>query len=460
MALLRRGQGVRRAGGCRNGKGKTRLPDLSRTGAGAYAEQRERIWRRQRAALLHLLQLLIDKNPFWQGRLRFAQLPKLERPEDIRQLPLLSKEELVQDQVDHPPYGTNLTYPNHHYVRLHQTSGTTRAVPLRFLDTRESWARFVDMWVGIYETVGVTQHDRLFFPFSFGPFIGFWGAFEAAQQIGAFVVTGGGMSSRARLSAILEHRITVLPATPTYALHLAQQAEELGVDLRSSAVRLLIVAGEPGGSVPEIRGQLEQHWNARVWDHWGMTEVGALGVECPVVRGRMHLNEEHCIAEVLDPDQGNPVRPGEEGELVITTLWRAGQPVVRYRTGDMVRLAPPEPCQCGSPYIGLEGGILGRRDHMLFIRGNNVYPAAIEALVRQVPGIAEFEGIVSRKGAMTELTVRIEPEPGHSEAADRIAQALQELIRDRLHFRATVLPVAPGTLPRWELKANRWKTAT
>lgn len=418
---------------------------------------RKRLWERQRCSLERMLALLIERNPFWKGRLEGIPPGSIRAPEDLQTVPLLEKDELLDDQVQHPPYGTNLSFPLSCYVRLHQTSGTTRAVPVRFLDTRESWARFVDMWVRIYEACGVTDRDRIFLPFSFGPFIGFWGAFEAALQIGAFVVTGGGMSTRARIRAILEHQITVLPATPTYALHMAEQAAADGIRLADSSVRLLIVAGEPGGSIPAVRERIREAWGAQVRDHWGMTEVGALGYECPVVERRMHLFEEDCIAEVVDPQTGRPVAPGSDGELVITTLWRPGQPVIRYRTGDIVRLAPHQRCPCGVPWIGLDGGILGRRDHMVFIRGNNVYPTAIEEVIRSVPEVAEYEAVVTRRGALTELTLRIEPVPEAEGMADTICKRIQELIRDRFYFRAEVVAVPPGNLPRWELKARRWK---
>lgn len=422
-----------------------------------FREQRRLIWERQRSALVRLLRLLRDRNAFWAARLRDVQPDDLAEPGDLRRLPLLTKDELVEDQVANPPYGSALTYPRACYVRMHQTSGTTRAVPLRFLDTRESWARFIEMWLRIYEAFGVTDRDRIFLPFSFGPFIGFWGAFEAAQRLGAFVVTGGGMSSRARLDAIIEHEITVLPCTPTYGMHLAEKAAEHGIELTRCPVRLLIVAGEPGGSVASVRSKLQSAWGAQVRDHWGMTEVGALGFECPASPGRLHLFEEDCIAEVISVPDGQPAGPGEEGELVITTLWRAGHPVLRYRTGDMVRLAPAEPCSCGMPYIGLDGGILGRRDHMLFIRGNNVYPSAIEAIVRELPEIAEFEAVLSRRGALAELLLRIEPVPEAADRAAELSRQLQDAIRDRLHFRATIEAVPPGSLPRWELKARRWR---
>ena len=423
--------------------------------ADVYAQERRRLWLRQLSMLQRLVRLLRQRNRFWSKRLEAAGVRSISSCEEFRRLPLLAKDELVRDQEQNPPYGTNLTYPLDRYVRLHQTSGTTGSVPLRWLDTAQSWARFVDLWVEIYRSLGVSRGDRLLFPFSFGPFIGFWGAFEAAQRLGLFCLSGGGMSSNARIRALFEHRITVLPCTPTYALHLAEVAASEGVDLAGSQVRLLIVAGEPGGSVPGVRQRIAEAWGAEVRDHWGMTEVGALGVECPCVPCRLHLLEEACIAEVLDPASGAEVEPGREGELVITTLWRDASPVLRYRTGDMVRPAPAERCRCGSYYIGFDGGILGRRDQMLFVRGNNVYPAALEDVVRAFAEVAEFEITVDRSRPLTEVTITVEPvcpqRMPESELAERVGRA----IRDRFGFRVQVRVVPAGTLPRYELKARR-----
>ena len=423
--------------------------------ASSYEAEREALWLRQRQALERLLRLVRQRNRFWAEKLRSWSDRPIRTYADLRTLPVTDKEELVRDQEAHPPYGTNLTFPLTHYVRLHQTSGTTRATPLRWLDTQASWSRFVDLWVQIYRWVGVHRGDRVMFPFSFGPFIGFWGAFEAAQQMGLFCLSGGGMTSKVRIKALLLHGITVLPCTPTYALHLAEVASAEGIDLRDSAVRLLIVAGEPGGSIPEVRQRIQTAWDAEVKDHWGMTEVGALGVECPAVPRRMHLLEEACIAEVVDPATGEPVTAGGEGELVITTLWRDGSPVIRYRTGDMVRLTPPQKCPCGTSFIGLDGGILGRRDQMIFIRGNNVYPSALESVVRTFPEVMEFRITVDRSRAMPEVLVEIEPQASLAGQTEALTRRVAEAIRERLHFRAQVQAVPPGSLPRYELKARR-----
>ncbi len=374
--------------------------------------------------------------------------------------PFTTKAELVADQSAHPPYGTNLTFPLERYTRCHQTSGSTGS-PLRWLDTPASWTWMLDNWETVHRQAGTTAADRIFFAFSFGPFLGFWTAFESAQRLGCLVFAGGGMTSVARLRAILDLRATILCCTPTYAIHLAEVAAKEGVDLRQSQVKTLSVAGEPGGSIPAVRARLQELWpGARVYDHHGMTEVGPVSYECPARPGVLHLIERSFIAEVVNPTTGQPVGPGERGELILTNLGRTGSPLLRYRTGDLVQLGTRNsepgtcPCPCGSPDLALEGGILGRVDDMVVVRGVNVYPSAIEEIIRRTGGVAEYQVRISQGQALTELTVTVEPEPGTAEAdlTERLARAFES----SLALRVPVVAAAPGTLPRFESKARRW----
>jgi phenylacetate-CoA ligase len=303
----------------------------------------------------------------------------------------------------------------------------------------------------MYTLAGLHQGDRLFFPFSFGPFLGFWTAFEAGTRRGNLCLPGGGMSSAARLRFLLDNEATVVFCTPTYALRLAEVAEANGIRLASTTpgykVRALIVAGEPGGSIPGTRSRIEQAWQARVFDHSGMTEVGPVAIECLENPSGLHILEEDYLAEVIDPVTTEPVEPGSVGELVLTNLGRVGSPLIRYRTGDLVRV-DPRPCPCGRPWLRLEGGILGRTDDMIHIRGNNVYPTALEAVLRRFGDVGEYRAVLSREGTMTSLRIEVE---GSQEIAARVSQA----IREDLLFRADVVAVPPGSLPRFEMKAKR-----
>ena len=363
---------------------------------------------------------------------------------DWQRLPFTRKDELVADQAAHPPFGTNLTFPLDRYVRVHQTSGTTGA-PLRWLDTEDSWAWWARCWGFVLRGAGVRPGDRAFFPFSFGLFIGFWAGFEGVRALGALAIPGGGQDSAARLAAIDALGATVLVCTPSYALHLVEVARERGVDLARSTVRATVHAGEPGAGIPAVRARIEAGWGARTYDHAGMTEIGAYGFECAEQAG-LHVNESEFIAEVLDPSTG---AASHEGELVLTNLGRAGSPLIRYRTGDRVRIAP-EPCACGRGFMRLEGGVLGRVDDMLIVRGVNVFPSAIENIVRSFPGVEEFQIEVYARGELQEVRVVLEPA-----AADPSPRIVQERLRADLGIRVDVITVPPKTLPRYELKARR-----
>ena len=411
---------------------------------------------RQLARVQRLLDEVSQHNPFWKQKLQSAGIGAgdVATLADFGHLPLTTKQELVEDQNAHPPYGTNLTYPLSRYCRLHQTSGTT-GKPMRWLDTPESWDWLMDCWAQIYRIVSLQPDDVLAFPFSFGPFIGFWAAFDGAVRLGNLCLPMGGMSSEARLQMMADLGATVVCCTPTYAMRLVEVAESKGMDLAGSKVRMLIVAGEPGGNIPEVRRRIEEGWGARLFDHWGMTDITSLGIEPEANPGGLLILESECIAEIIDSDTGAPVATGDLGELVITNLGRLGMPVIRYRTGDLVRAAT-QPCQSGLHLLRLEGGILGRVDDMVTIRGNNVFPSSIEAIVRQFPEVVEYRIIVERVRAMQHLRLEIEPATSVSSGSlDALVTRLSRAMKDRLNFQAEIQCVECGSLPRFEMKARR-----
>jgi phenylacetate-CoA ligase len=360
----------------------------------------------------------------------------------------------------HPPFGTNLTYPIEHYTRFHQTSGTT-GQPLRWLDTPSSWQALLEGWVEVLDAAGVRPGDRALFAFSFGPFIGFWMAFEAAAQLGCLCLPAGGLTSAARLRMIFDNQTSILCCTPTYAARLAEVAAEERIDLSQSPVRLIIVAGEPGGSIPAVRARIEQLWpGALLFDHHGMTEVGPVTFQCPAQPGRLHIMESAFLPEIINPHTKQPAAPGEGGELVLTTLARIASPLLRYRTGDLVKPMPREtPCACGRADLALDGGILGRTDDMLIIRGVNLHPTAVEAVLREFPDIAEYQAIIGNSHHLDELQLRIEPTPDCSNP-DQTVRDLQRALQNAFALRIPVVPVPPRTLPRFEMKARRWIRST
>src|SRR5256712_6811218 len=297
---------------------------------------------------------------------------------DFERLPLPTKPQLMADQASAPPFGTNLTYPLDHYVRLHQTSGSSGAHPLHWLDTAGSWEWCARIWAQhVYRAAGVTGDDRVFCAFSFGPFLGFWSAFIGPERLGCLCISGGAMTSEQRVHTILDLGATVLLSTPTYALRLAEVARDGGVDLARSGIRVTIHAGEPGASIPSTRDAIEAAWSAVSFDHTGMTELGPTGHSCSA-RDGVHLIESEYIFEVTS-----------EGELVATNLGRWGMPLIRYRTGDRV-VASREPCSCGSPFLKVVGGIQGRVDDMFTVRGVNLYPSQVEEIVRRYREVGEF----------------------------------------------------------------------
>jgi phenylacetate-CoA ligase len=411
--------------------------------------RRKDLARHQTTRMQGVLREVLATNPFYGKKLReagFTDARDFTSPTEITRLPFTHKQELVEDQMAHPPFGSNLTYPLEKYIRVHQTSGTMGR-PMRWLDTRESWAWWARCWMAVYRAAGLSASDRAFFAFSFGPFIGFWSSWAGSEELGMLTISGGGQSSRQRLLNLIELGATVLCCTPSYALHLAEIADKENIRLSDSSIRRIIVAGEPGGSIPGTRARIEQTWGARLFDHTGATEVGAHGFTC-VAQSGVHLNEGEFLVEVIDPQT---LEPADEGELVLTNLGRVGSPVIRYRTGDQVRLNHAV-CDCGRTFVRMEGGILGRIDQMLIVRGVNIFPSAIEAIVRSYPQVQEFAIEVYKAGKMDQLDIKIEVV---DENPQKVVEALARDAAHRLGLRIGVTLVPVESLPRFELKARR-----
>jgi phenylacetate-CoA ligase len=394
----------------------------------------------------------ISVNEFYREKLRGAgvDFQSIKSIDDLRPIPFTTKTEMVEEQLSCPPYGRLLTYPLSRYLYFHQTSGTTGR-PLRCLDTAESWEWWKRCWAYVYRGAGVGEDDIVFCAFSFGPYLSHWAGISGAWHAGAMCIAGGGMNSEQRLQSLIDNRATVLVCTPTYALHLAEVARSRRIDLRSSAIRIGIYAGEPGASLPNVRRAIEEAWGARCFDHAGATEAGAWAYDCPSEDTAMHLNEAEFIFEVIDAN-GEAVAEGERGELVITNLGRAAMPAVRYRTGDTVRLTR-EPCACGRTFARIEGGVLGRADDMMIVRGVNLYPAAIDDLMRGIAGVAEYEVHIRRVAGMDDLLIRIETSGDAS--FDEVERAVSTEFRNRFNIRISA--ERAEELPRYEFKARRYK---
>ena len=370
--------------------------------------------------------------------------------EDLAGLPFTTKADLADAQT-HGVFSANCTFPETSYTRFHQTSGTT-GEPLRVFDTDQCWDWWGRCWATVLAGAGLTSADRLFLPFSFGPFIGFWSALGGAENIGALVIPGGGRNSVQRLHLMADLGVTAMCCTPTYGLRLIEVAREEGIDLADMSLRLMVLAGEPGGSIPATKARLEGAWGAKCYDHAGLSEVGAHSFECEAQSGATHAIDSEFIVEVIEPGSDQPVQAGQPGELVITNLGRIGFPVIRYRTGDIVRV-DESPCPCGRTFTRFSGGIIGRADDMVVVRGVNIFPAAVEGLLRRHQTVDEYRVTITHPGALAEILVEIEccGEPGCT-TADRVNADFGDV----LGLRPTVTAVPRGTLPRFELKARRF----
>jgi phenylacetate-CoA ligase len=407
---------------------------------------REELARHQLARLNELIAEVVPHNRFYAEKFARLDCLPLVSLDQLSQLPFTYKEELAT-----PPqaaeFAANLTYPLARYVRYHQTSGT-RGRPMAVLDTTEDWQWWIECWQFILDAAEVGPEDRALLAFSFGPFIGFWSAHDALMARGALVIPSGGMNTLARIELIRRTQATVLLCTPSYALRLAEVAHESRIDPASLEVRRIIVAGEPGGSIAALRRRIESVWNARLIDHAGASEIGPWGFGDPGGRG-LFVIETEFIAEFHSLATGGSAADGELAELVLTSLGRYGSPVIRYRTGDIVRPRYGIGGPASTGFTLLEGGVLGRADDMLIVRGVNIFPSAVEQILRAFPEVVEFRATIVKQGALDALIIEIEDRLNHP---DRVARELAL----RLGLKIDVRCVPLGSLPRFEGKGKRF----
>jgi len=415
---------------------------------------REEIGMLQFRKLEGLLKKVYATNPFYRSKFEnFGVTPSdIRSLNDLQRLPFTVKKEFEEDQERHPIFGTNLTGPLENYVRYHQTTGTT-GKPLKWLETKESWqwrgrCAAMALWAA-----GVRSSDIVFFPFAFGPHVAFWGLFEGVFQIGALAIAGGGWDTLQRIKSILENQVTVICCTPTYGLRLAEVAKENRIDLSNSSVRITIHAGEPGALIPSIRKKIEEAWGATPYDYPGLTEIGAYGIHCQYDKQAIHVNESEFIIEVINPNTGEYAPEGEVGEMVLTNLGRSCSPTIRFRTRDLVRLKRSA-CQCGRTFRMLDGGVLGRSDDMIIIRGINIFPPKVGEIVEGHLVVGEEYQMVAYSEKGGEFKVMVELLEGRNE--EEVVKAIREDLRQRFEIRMDVEVVPAGILPRSEYKSKRF----
>ncbi|HEX8994660.1 MAG TPA: phenylacetate--CoA ligase family protein [Ktedonobacterales bacterium] len=416
--------------------------------------------RLQLVKLRRLAEWAYNNSPFHRGRwdaigFHPTQLATLH---DLRRIPFMTREEWMASIAEMPMFGDIPATGPDNAIRYHLTSGTSGRTPIRVLDGMKDWEWIAEMWCYGLWAFGVRPTDTVYVAFDYGQFIGFWGLHYGCEKLGALVIPGGAQTTEARIRMIMDMGATTVASTPTYALRLWQQAVEMGIDLaKDSNVNKLILSGEPAGSIPAVKRQLEEAWGAKCGDTAGMTEVGTIMIfECDKQPGGTHIIEDHFIEEVVDPVSGDPVGYGALGERVVTSFGRGFIPVLRYRTKDMVVKVPHTTCSCGRTGDIYDGGIRGRWDDMKLIRGTNVYPRAVEAIVREYDAIDEFQIYIWRNEIRDEITIKIELKPGREAEWPALGEELKRALahaHENLHF--LVDRMEPGTLPRFELKAKR-----
>jgi phenylacetate-CoA ligase len=404
-----------------------------------------------------LIQYAYERSPLYRKLLDREKV----RPAEIRtlddftkRLPFMDKGDVLEAQAAAPPYGDALALPEDFFLQRFATSGST-GVPFHIPLTYYSSVLWGESWLYLLWGVGLRPRHSFYFPFHWGIFAAFWSGYMAVRRLGGTVVSGGGLDSKARITQILQYRPDVVFCTPTYALYLGEVAREMGVDLRQSSVAYVFVAGEPGGSIPTTQQAIEEVWGAKCYEMYGSAELGPTNHGCPL-QGGVHLGEEWYHALVVD-EAGNPVPYGEVGEHIVTSYIQHSQPLIKYRTHDLVRWTD-EPCGCGTTWLYYPGGVLGRTDHMVIIKGVNVYPSAVEALLARVSGLSEhYEIHAGREGVNDFLSVKVE---ARSDVASQRYPALkgemESIFRTQIGVSIGVEILPPGSLPRYELKAKRF----
>ncbi len=414
----------------------------------------------QLVKLQRMVEWAYQRSPFHRRKFDAAGFrpEQIRTLDDLRRIPVTTKDEWLENQKQTPMFGDNLAAPESVAIRHHQTSGTSGKTPLRVLDSTKDWSWIANMWAyGLYGC-GVRSTDVVYFCFGYGTFIGFWGAHYGCEKLGATTLASGSQSSEGRIRQIVDMGATAVCVTPTYALRLAEVARSMGVDLAQSKVSRVILSGEPGGSLPATRKLIEEAWGAEVADTAGMSEIGTIMVyECDHHPGGMHLIEDNFIEEVVDIQSREPVGYGEKGERIVTSFGRGFMPLIRYKTGDLVERVPHTACTCGRTFDVYKGGILGRVDDMKLIRGINVYPSSVEAIIREFSAIDEFQIIITReRGIYDEITVKCELLSGlEHQWADLRPRLDAALFEGHGGLRFNLVQAQPGELPRFELKARR-----
>lgn len=376
---------------------------------------------------------------------------------DLAKLPFTTKSDYVNSISAESPFGAFMTAPQSEVLRMHFSSGTKSTPSPQF------WTAFdLERWAGLYARYtrwqGVGPGDIAQCMYSYTWFVGGLGATAGYQRVGAMVVPAGSQDTERQINTLFTYGSTVLCGTPSFITHLAEEVRKRGRDPAASSVRIVMMGGEPGASIPATRQRIETLWGARAYDAYGCLEFQPIAGECAAQNG-LHLNEDFAYAEIVDADSGLAVADGEPGVLVLTHLDKQAGPLVRWWTGDIV-VRDSSPCSCGRTHARLLGGVRGRADDMLVVRGVNLFPSAVEELVRKMPGLGdEYQLVINDSvrdaaGFMKSIHVRVEQlDPAGDPTM--LATQLTQAIKQHLQVGAVVEVLPFGTLARSTHKAKR-----
>lgn len=378
---------------------------------------------------------------------------------DIRKVPKVEKSMMRAIQAKDPyPFGDMLCVPLEDVSTYHQTSGTT-GQPVYQADSWQDWEWWAESWAYILWAQGYRNTDRLFLPFGYNVFVAFWAAHYGAEKVGCEVVPGGVLDTEARILKMQELKATAFCATPTYVLGMADTAKrKLGINpAKDLCVKRITVAGEPGGSIPTTKKRIEEAWGARVYDHVGATEIGAWSYECTAQSG-LHINEGFFLVEIEDIETGEAITaPEKPGKMIITALDRTAQPCIRFDSKDLIQWTE-EQCECGRTFRLIKGGVIGRADDITKVKGVLLAPTAIEEVVRSIPELCdEYEVVVTKKGDLDDITLKVECFLENTKSLDIIKERLVDQLRLKTNLGYNIEFHDYGSLPRYEQKAKRFK---
>ncbi len=421
----------------------------------------ERIRRLQFKKFKRIFQWVYDHSKFHRALYEKAGIKPgdIRSFEDIRHIPKVEKAMMRDVQRKPPfPYGDALCVPLEEVTIFHQTSGTT-GQPIYQPDTWADWEWFGESWAFILWAQGYRPTDRVFIPFGYNVFVAFWAGHYAAEKLGCEVVPGGVLDTKARILKIQELEATAMMGTPTYMLSMAATArDKLGIDPSTLSIEKITCAGEPGASIPTTKKRMEEAWGAKVYDHAGATEIGAWSYECTAQSGGMHVNEALFLVEIEDVETGAIIDgPGRRGKMIITALDRQAQPCVRFDSKDIIEWAS-ELCPCGRSFRVVQGGVVGRADDITKVKGVLLAPSAIEEVVRGIDGLSdEYEVVVDKKADVDKISLKVELLPERENQREKIEAQLVDQLRLKTNLRYDLEFKEYGTLPRYEVKAKRFK---